>query len=299
MRSQRYSKLERRYFPKIYLFLLPTLVLFAMFYLWPIIQVFFTAFTKWDGFNAPRFDAGNIFVNFRQLFKMRGFMPSLNNLLWWSVIAMTLHVGIGALVGFLLYHKLHGWKFVRAVFMIPNVISAAAWAMIYRFIFNADFGLLNGIIRTVDPQFSVNWFYHSPEAFWAITFTWLFYAVIVTLIVLADLMAIPQELHEAAEIDGASGWRKTLKIDLPLCRNSIGTGVILSVTSRIAMYENIALTTRGGPGNDTMGLAVLLVKSINDYNYGLANAVALIMFVFGILVMLAVNRLFRMNDPVY
>ena len=299
MAKTQYSKLERRHFPKIYLFLLPTLILFAMFYLWPILQVLATAFTRWDGFNSPRFDITNPFVNFNQLFKMRGFLPSLKNLLWWSVIAMTLHVGIGALVGFLLYQKLAGWKFVRAVYMIPNVISSAAWAMIYRFIFNKDFGLLNGLIRTVDPDFSVNWFYQSPAAFWAITFTWLFYAVIVTLIVLADLMAIPQELHEAAEIDGATGWQKTLKIDLPLCRNSIGTGVILSVTSRIAMYENIALTSRGGPGNDTMGLAVLLVKSINDYNYGLANAIALLMFIFGILVMLIINRVFRMNDPVY
>ena len=88
-------------------------------------------------------------------------------------------------------------------------------------------------------------------------------------------------------------------IDLPLCRNSIGTGVILSVTSRIAMYENIALTTRGGPGTDTNSLALLLVKATTDYNYGLANAVALLMFIFGILVMLIINRVFRMNDPVY
>ena len=166
MARVQYSKLDRRHFPKIYLFLLPTLILFAMFYLWPIIQVLFTAFTKWDGFNSPKFDISNPFVNFLQLFKMRGFMPSLKNLFWWSLIAMTLHVGIGTLVGFLLAQKLKGWKFVRAVFMIPNVISSAAWAMIYRFIFNKDFGLLNGIIRTVNPNFAVNWFYESPAAFW-------------------------------------------------------------------------------------------------------------------------------------
>lgn len=299
MRLARYSKLERRHFPNIYLFLLPTLILFVMFYLYPIIQVLFTAFTSWDGFNAPKFDIANPFVNFNRLFKMRGFMPSLRNLFWWSLIAMTLHVGIGTLVAFLLGQKLPGWKFVRAVYMVPNVISAAAWAMIYRFIFNNDFGLLNGIIRKFNSTFSVNWFYESPAAFWAITFTWLFYAVIVTLIVLADLMAIPNELHEAAEIDGVTGWQRTLHIDLPLCRNSIGTGVILSITSRIAMYENIALTTRGGPGTDTNSLALLLVKATTDYNYGLANAVALIMFFFGIIVMLVVNRIFRMNDPVY
>lgn len=297
--TRRYSLLERRRFPWIYTFLLPTLVLFAVFYIYPILQVLITAFTSWDGFNAPKFDLANPFVNFKQLLRMRGFMPSLKNLFWWSLIAMTLHVGIGTLVAFLLGEKLHGWKFVRAVYMIPNVISAAAWAMIYRFIFNNDFGLLNGMIRWFNPGYSVNWFYESPAAFWAITFTWLFYAVIVTLIVLADLMAIPGELHEAASIDGAVGWQRVLHIDLPLCRNSIGTGIILSITSRIAMYENIALTSRGGPGTDTNSLALLLVKTTSDYNYGLANAIALIMFIFGILVMLIVNRAFRMNDPVY
>ena len=299
MAKAQYSRLEKRHFPKIYLFLLPTLILFCMFYLYPIIQVLITAFTSWDGYNAPKFDIANPFVNFNRLFKMRGFAPSMRNLWWWSLIAMTAHVGIGALVAFLLYQKLRGWKFVRAVYMVPNVISAAAWAMIYRFIFNNDFGLLNGIIRWFNPSFSVNWFYESPAAFWAITYTWLFYAVIVTLIVLADLMAIPTELHEAAEIDGALGWQRTLHIDIPLCRNSIGTNILLSVTSRIAMYENIALTSRGGPGTDTNSLALLLVKATTDYNYGLANAVALLMFVFGILVMLVINRVFRMNDPVY
>ena len=296
---KRYSRLERRHFPAIYLFLLPTLILFAMFYVIPIITVFFTSFTKWNGFNAPEFSFGTIFYNYRKLFTMSSFGKSLQNLGLWSLIAATLHVGIGALVAFILYQKPKGWKFVRGVYMIPNVISAAAWAMIYKFIFNNDFGLLNNLIRLVNPNFNVNWFYQSPAAFWAVTFTWLFYAVIVCMIVLADLMAIPKELHEAAEIDGASGVQRTFLIDLPLCRNSLGTSVIISVTSRIAMYEAIALTTRGGPGNDTANLALILVKAINDYNYGLANATAMLMFVFGIIVMLVINRVFRMNESVY
>ena len=283
---KRYSRLERRHFPAIYLFLLPTLILFALFYVIPIITVFFTCFDT-------------IFYNYKKLFSMSSFGKSLQNLGLWSLIAATLHVGIGALVAFILYQKPKGWKFVRGVYMIPNVISAAAWAMIYKFIFNNDFGLLNNAIRLINPSFNVNWFYQSPAAFWAVTFTWLFYAVIVCMVVLADLMAIPKELHEAAEIDGASSVQRTFLIDLPLCRNSLGTSVIISVTSRIAMYEAIALTTRGGPGNDTANLALILVKAINDYNYGLANATAMLMFIFGIVVMLVINRVFRMNESVY
>lgn len=293
---KRVSPLQRRNLPWIYLFLLPTLLIFFVFYFVPIITVFITSFTRWNGYTQPVF---NGLRNYTRLFAQGSFIISLKNLGLWALVAAVLHVGFGVLVSFLLFEKPFAWKFVRAVFMIPNVISAAAWAMIYRFIFNDDFGLLNNIIRLLSPGFHVNWFYQSPAAFWAVTFTWLFYAVIVMLIVLADLMAIPQEIEEAARIDGASRSQVTFYINLPLCRNSIGTGVILSVTARIAMYENIALTTRGGPGDDTMNLALILVKNVTDMNYGLANTTAVVMFLFGIVTLLLVNRLFRMNDPVY
>ena len=289
-----YSRIERKRFSRIFLFLLPTIILFIMFYLMPIVTVLFTSFTRWDGFTAPLYNGVS---NYLRLFRQGSFLISMRNFINWSIIAVVGHVGFGVMIAFFLYRRPWGWKIVRSTFMIPNVVSAAAWAMIYKFIFNNEFGVLNTLIRYVAPGFSVNWFYQSPAAFWAVTFTWVFYAVIVTLIVLGDLMAIPKETIEAAEIDGANGMQLTRYIKLPLCRNSIGTAVILSITSRIAMYENIALTTRGGPGDDTMGLALILVNNINDYNYGMANATAMIMFVTGILTLLVINRLFRMNEP--
>ena len=257
------GRIQRANYKWIYLFLLPTIVIFAMFYLMPIAQVFVTSFTKWDGFNAPKF---NGLTNYINLFTNSSFLIALKNLLWWCVIALTLHVGFGTLVAFVLYQRPHGWKFTRTVFMIPNVISAAAWAMIYKFIFNNDFGILNSVIRVFNPNFNVQWFYKSPWAFWAVTFTWLFYAVIVK---------------------------------LPLCRASIGTSVIASLTSRIAMYEQIALTTSGGPGDDTMSLPIILVKGIMDYRYGYANAVGVVMFIIGLIVLGVVNKLFRMDEANY
>ena len=212
---------------------------------------------------------------------------------------LTLHVGFGTLVAFVLYQRPHGWKFTRTVFMIPNVISAAAWAMIYKFIFNNDFGILNSVIRVFNPNFNVQWFYKSPWAFWAVT---------VHLAVLCshrsrgragDLMNIPKELNEAALMDGATGWQLIRYIQLPLCRASIGTSVIASLTSRIAMYEQIALTTSGGPGDDTMSLPIILVKGIMDYRYGYANAVGVVMFIIGLIVLGIVNKLFRMDEADY
>lgn len=290
------SRLDKRNYKWIYLFLFPSMIIFLLFYLQPIVTVFVTSFTKWDGFNSPQFIG---LKNYMDMFSSGSFQLALKNLLLWSVIAGTLHVGFGVLVAFILYHKPFGWKFTRAVFMVPNVISAAAWAMIYKFIFNDDMGILNNIIRKFHPDFHVQWFYQSPYAFTAVTLTWMFYAVIVTLIVLNDLMAIPEELTEAARVDGASGWKITRYIHLPLCRNAIGTGIICSITSRIAMYEQIQLTTAGGPGDDTMNIPLILVKSISDMKYGYANANGVIMFVLGLIILALVNRAFRMNDSVY
>ncbi len=296
MKKHKYGKLERKNFKWIYLFLLPTVIIFVMFYVEPIVMMVGTSFTKWDGFNSPVFVG---FRNYIRIFTNSSSAYSLRNLLLWSLIAMTLHVGFGVLVAFVLYYAPFGWKFTRSVFMIPNIISAAAWALIYRFVFNDQMGMLNTLIRHINPNFHVQWFYESPYAFWAVTLTWLFYAVIVTLIVLNDLMSIPTDLIEAAKLDGATGGQIVRHIQLPLCRISIGTAMLCSITSRISMYEAIALTTGGGPGDDTMSFSVLLVRSISDYNYGFANAIGVIMFVFGLIVMAIVNRAFRMSDTIY
>ena len=290
------SKLERKNYKWIYLFLLPSFIIFATFYIQPIFTVIYTSFTKWDGFNKPKFIG---LENYIRLFNNDAFKGSLKNLLIWAIIATVFHVGFGVIVAFAIFKKPFGWKFTRAVFMIPNVISAAAWAMIYRFIFNDDMGMINNLVRKFNPDFHIQWFYKSPYAFIAVTLTWLFYAVIVTLIVLNDLFAIPSELFEASRVDGASNIQIVRHIQLPLCRNAIGTSIIASVTARVAMYEQIALTTAGGPGDDTMNLPIILVKSVLDLKYGYANANGVIMFILGLLVLWIINKLFRMNERVY
>ena len=278
----------------IAVFMLPSITIFLVFYLMPIVTVLVTSFSRWDGFNPPQFLG---FDNYLKLFRSSKFSESMLNLLGWSFIASTVHVGIGVLIAFLLYKKPFGWELTRTVYMIPNVISIAAWAMIYKYFFRNDIGILNTFLRLFDPNINISWFAQSPYAFWAITMTWVFYAVVVTLLVMGDLMAIPSTLHEAAEIDGAKTWQRILWIDLPLCRNAIGTGVICSITARIAMYEAIYLTTNGA-GN-TMNFPMILVRAIQDGKYGYANVSAVIMIIIGLLTLAIVNRAFRMNERIY
>lgn len=294
--SLRYGRLERRYFPWVYLFLLPTFVVFLMFYAEPIFVMLTTSFTKWDGFNDP---TPSGLSNYVKLFTNSSASISVKNLLLWALIAMTLHVGYGVIMAFIWYYKPKGWKISRAVFMIPNVISPAAFALIFRFLMNNEVGAVNVLIRKLFPEFNVQWYFQSPYAFWAVTFIWLFYSVVVSLIVYNDLCSIPTSLTEAAALDGSSGWNTIRHIYLPLCHNSIGTSIICSITSRIAMYEAIALTTSGGPGSDTMSLSVLMMRAISDYNYGFANAIGVVLFIFGVIVLVVVNKLFNMGESDY
>lgn len=288
------ERLSKKDYMWIYLFMLPSLAIFLIFYMLPIATVVITSFTEWDGFNNPKFIG---LENYTKLFSTPAFSESLRNLLGWSVIAATLHVAFGVLVAFVLIKKPFGWKLTRTIFMIPNVISIAAWAMIYKYFFRNDIGMLNTFLRVFNPDININWFFEEPYAFWAITFTWLFYAVVITLLVMGDLMAIPEALHDAAKIDGASSWQMTWRLDLPLCRNAIGTGVICSITARIAMYESIYLTTNGAGG--TMNLPMVLVRAIQDSRYGYANVSAVVMIVVGLITLLIVNKAFRMNDSIY
>ena len=94
------SKMERANYKWIYLFLLPTVLIFLMFYFVPIIQVFLTSFTKWDGFNAPEF---NGLTNYINMFTNSGFTYALKNLFYWCLAGMFLHVGFGVLTAFVLY----------------------------------------------------------------------------------------------------------------------------------------------------------------------------------------------------
>lgn len=282
----------------IYLFILPTFLVFLTFFLVPIVTVFVTGFTEWNGFNAPHFIG---FANYKKVFMDDNtFLVSLRNLLLWSLIAAFVHVPFGAWVAFILFKQPFGWRFVRGVFMIPNVIALSAWAIIYRFIFNDQIGVLNSFIRGIGfSDFHANWFFDKSYGFHAVSLTWVFYAVIVTLLVLTDLMAIPKELHEAARIDGASERQIHFLINLPLVRGALGTSVILSVIARITMFESIFLTTKGGPGNSTYNISLMLYDGIINYKDGYANAVATIMILLGVGVLILTTKIFKLNRSAY
>ena len=278
----------------ILLFLFPTVSIFLAFFLLPVCSVFVTSFAAWNGLSRISFVG---FSNYIKLFTYDNtFWVASKNLILWCIITVVFHVPFGGLVAYLLYKKPFGGNFVRAVYMIPNVIAASAWAIMYRFIFNDEFGVINNIIRTIGfKNFSLNWLYDPDSAFIAVTFTWVFFSIVNTLLMLAALKGIPQEIHEAARIDGVTAWTEVFRINIPLIRPAIGTCMVLSLVGIITQFEVIFLTTGGGPGNKTYNLALMLYEGIMSRDFGYANAVAVLMILMGILTLLLSQKIFGVN----
>lgn len=275
-------------------FLAPTLVMFFLIYLGPLIMAVVTSFTKWNGMTEMRFIG---FENYRNIFADSVFRHSLQHTLIWALLAITVHVPFGVLVALTLKRKRKGWRFVRAAFMVPNIISKSALSLMFVFIYKADVGILNTLLRAVGlEQFCSNWLLDPNTAFASVTNIWLWYAAIITLITLSEMMSISPELEEAAKVDGATPLQIDLRIYLPLLKRIIGTGAIIAITSVFKEFESIYMTTNGGPGDSTMTVSVMMVdKIIQSNQYGYTNALGILLLLMGIGAMLICNKVFAMD----
>ena len=261
--------------------------------------VFGSSFFEWKAGGIFRFvGLENYIYAFLEDARMK---TAIKNTIIWVVLQSVIHVGLGTVIAFLLARRLKGWKVLRTIYMIPNVVSAAALGVIFLNVFNAKYGLLNSFIaQIIGKPFNKNWFFEQNSAFFTVTLTWLLYSGLIVILVLAGIMSIPEDVVEAAKIDGASNMQVNLRIRLPLIRTVMGTCVILAATSKLREFELIYLTTNGGPGDKTLNLPLYLYKaSMMDNNYGYANMMGVILIVAGVIVVYCINRLFRMNEGDY
>ena len=278
------------------IFLLPAIVLFLLIYLLPLLLVVCTSFFNWK-IGSPIFFSG--LENYLKAVQDKNVHAAVGHTLIWVLLQSTVHVFLGTLLAFILAKQFRGWKVFRTVCMLPNVISTAALAMILLNVFKTDSGLLNGIISLITGnKFEWNWYFNSKTAIPSVTLGWLLYPGLITILMLAAINSIPMDLLDAAKIDGASASQINLMIILPMVRNSLGTCVIIAATSMLKEFELIYLTTGGGPGNMTLNLPLYIYKvAFKENNYSYSNALSTMLILFGIIIVFAINRMFRIENP--
>ncbi|MDR0444182.1 MAG: sugar ABC transporter permease [Treponema sp.] len=226
------------------------------------------------------------------------FLISIKNTVLWVFLQSTFHVGLGLAVALMLRRKPQGWKIVRSVYLIPNIIPTAATGVMFTLLLNPSFGIVKDMfIRFGIDSRVPNLFGNSKYAFLTVTATWILYSAFNTVIFLAEMSAVEQEIYEAASIDGATPWQMDRYITLPLLRNVIGTCVVLASVAMVSQFDIIYMTTRGGPGTATINLPVYLYKAaMLENNYGKANAVGVIQIILGLSLVLLIRRLFKVHD---
>ena len=279
----------------VVIFLAPGLLLCVFIFLISIVQLGVTSFTDWTIGTDPVFSG---LKNYIYLFtEDTEFQQSIINTLIWILLQSTVHVCIGTTLALILRRRKWYTNFMRGVFMIPNIISSAALGMLFLCIMNPQFGMVNNIIRMVTgTDFSQNWFLGADTAFFSVTLTWLPYAGLVTILVMAEMASIPEDIYEAARVDGATDFQIDIKIVLPLMRNIIGTATVLAATSMLQKLDIIMMTTNGGPAGKTMNMPMYLYQTaLTDNNYGLANAQGVILIAIGLVVVGLIRGIYRMD----
>ena len=277
------------------IFLAPTLILFLLIYAIPLFMVFFTSLFDYRLY-PNRFEFSGL-QNYINLFSDQRFLDGLVNTIVWIVMQCTLHVGLGVLLALILYKKPFGWKFVRVSYMIPNIVSNAAIAMIFLNIFNPQFGVLNSILKSIGLEnLTRNWLFENETAFMSVSLIWIMFAGYTTTLVLAEALSLDESVLEAAKIDGASNFQTDIFVVLPLIKKMIGTTMIMAASYMLQMFDLVYITTKGGPGNTTTSLPLLLYSvTTSENNYGYANTIGVVIIVIGLISMTVINKIFKMN----
>jgi raffinose/stachyose/melibiose transport system permease protein len=282
---------EQKWF--IVLSLIPAVVLFGIFYILPMLGLIASTFFDWNTIKMGGFIG---IGNYVKMFQDHVFYVALQNNLSWSLVAACIHIPLALLVALLLSKKVRGWKVLRTIYFLPHVISVTAFAVIWMNVFNPSFGLINSLLKVMGlTSWCHNWLYDQNLAWPAILLTWVFHVGLYAVIILGEILSIPEELFESAEIDGASGFKQSFHITIPLMRNITGTCVILTVTGGLRYFEGLYIMTNGAPNFRTETLALYLYQKIQLIQYSYANTIGVALLTFGLLFVISGMKLFKIG----
>ena len=269
-------KLERSDRGPLWAFLGPAIVLMVAFFVIPVVYVAVVSILKWNGISTPAF---NSLRNYLMLFKDKAFTRSILNNVIWALVAGFIQVPLAMVMAIILSRKPKGWKFFRTVYFFPQVISGIALATMWRAIYNADTGLLNGLLKAVGlGHLAKDWLGTIETAFPAVL----------------DITTIDESYYEAATIDGATDFQQAIHITIPLIKKtSLLTCVTLASVMGLRQFEQVYMLTNGGPANTTSTIVLYMYKKLQDSNYGMAGASAVILIIVGVVFIVCIRALFE------
>jgi raffinose/stachyose/melibiose transport system permease protein len=281
----------------IVLFLLPALILFLLFVIYPIFQSIYYSLFDWKGFGPAEDFVG--LDNFKNILSDKVFMIALRNALLLIVFSIGLQLPLSLMLAVMVGRNLPGRIFFRTVFFMPYVLSEVITAIMWLFLLNPnpDRGFINAVIVFFGAE-AQPWLGDTtlvlPALF--IALSWKYFGFHM-LLYMAGLQNIPQEIEEAGRIDGASALQNFFYITLPLLGSTIRTSVYLSVLGSIQQFILVWIMSKGGPVNASETLATYMIRfGFVRFQLGYGSAVAIYMFLICLTFSLIYQRMTRRPD---
>ena len=260
-----------------YLFLTPVIAGLVLFSLWPILYSFFISLTEWDLLTRPLWRGFSTYI---QLFRDQVFLKCLRNTLYYTIVLVPSIVVVSLALALAMNQAVRGRTILRTIFFMPSVSSVVAIALLWSWLYQPEFGLLNYLLRLLGLR-GVNWL-GLPQ--WAlpsviIMNVWRNAGYLMVLF-LAGLQGVPQEFYEAAEVDGANRWQRFRHVTLPLLSPTTFFIVVLQINWALQVFQEIFVMTEGGPAQSTTTMVYYIY--VNGWRYfkmGKASALAWVLLV--------------------
>ncbi|QTE30129.1 carbohydrate ABC transporter permease [Pengzhenrongella sicca] len=276
----------------------PAIIMFVAFVIFPVVLAAYYGFFKWKGFGPPTEFVG--LENYLTIFRDSTFQDALQHNAVIVVLSLVLQGPAAVLLALLLNQKMRGRSLVRVLIFVPYVVSevivGTGWSLMLQ-----TNGAVNDLLTKAGlPDWTVDWLSDPNIAIWSlmliITWKYIGFAVI---LFLAGLQSIPEELFEAAAIDGATYWQTQRRITLPLLGPTIRIWAFLSMIGALQLFDLVYIIwgqyVAATAGTSTMA-TYMVVNGRNAGNYGFGNAVAVVLFLISLVIALTYQRFVLKRD---
>lgn len=276
------ARMEMRY---AVILILPAFILMGIFQIYPVFSGFAMSLTQWDGFSEKIFTG---FENYITAFQDDNFRTAILNTLVYTVGTVPATVIIALILAALMNTNVRGITAFRTIYYLPTITSGVAIAMVWKWLFNTDYGLINTTLYQMGVKTMIPWLGSSDYAMISVIIMSVWKSIgNNVIIILAGLQSVSNSLYEAVSIDGANAFQRFRYITVPMVSPTLFLVIIMTTIGSFQVFDVVMTLTKGGPGNSTMVAVYYIYRTaFENFKMGYASAMAFILFVIIMLVTL-------------
>jgi multiple sugar transport system permease protein len=274
----------------LFSFVTVPLLLLITFAYYPAMELIRLSFTNWNGISADKAFIG--WANYKEVFSNPDIFGVFRNNVAYFVVGIVQNI-VAIYFAVVLNSKLKGRKFFRLLLFLPYILNGVAVAYLFGYVFDTTSGSLNYLLGQLgfDKLAETSWLGNTSIVNYSLASIgfWRFMGFNMV-IYLAALQSIPNDLYEAASIDGANGWQKFFYITLPNIYKIIELNLFLTVTGALEVFDLPFVLTKGGPGGASETFVMKIIETAFQFNnYGLASAMSVVLLLF-VIIVLSIQR---------